>query len=267
MFTGDKSAGMVGSIAEVFPDAAYQRCAVHFCCNVLAKVPKSKRPRVAAMLKAIHAMELREASKAKALAVALELDGMKLKEAAGVARDGYVEALTYARFPVVHWRRIRSNNAIELITRKTRRRTRIVGTFPDGRPALMLVTARRKYVAEGEWGSRRHLDVTLLEEWPHGADLGAVGKCARILTVPSRTITSPPRSWTASSTMDGSWSSAAPATGPRSRSCSASQEAWTRPRREPKCLRDATRKNGALYSASRTWLNTSTTGLACGFTH
>lgn len=181
MFTGDKSAGMVGSIAEVFPDAAYQRCAVHFCCNVLAKVPKSKRPRVAAMLKAIHAMELREASKAKALAVALELDGMKLKEAAGVARDGYVEALTYARFPVVHWRRIRSNNAIEPITRKTRRRTRIVGTFPDGRPALMLVTARRKYVAEGEWGSRRHLDVTLLEEWPHGADLGGCWKVRRNL--------------------------------------------------------------------------------------
>ena len=62
MFTGDKAAGMVGSIAEVFPGAAYQRCTVHFYRNVLAKVPKSKRPKVAAMLKAIHAMESREAS-------------------------------------------------------------------------------------------------------------------------------------------------------------------------------------------------------------
>ena len=50
------SAGMVGSIAEVFPDAKYQRCTVHFYRNVLAKVPKSKRPQTAAMLKAIHAM-------------------------------------------------------------------------------------------------------------------------------------------------------------------------------------------------------------------
>ncbi len=56
MLTGDKAAGMVGSIAEVFPDAAYQRCTVHFYRNVLSRVPKSKRPRVAAMLKAIHAM-------------------------------------------------------------------------------------------------------------------------------------------------------------------------------------------------------------------
>ena len=61
MFVGDKAAGMVGSIAEVFPDAKYQRCTVHFYRNVLAKVPKSKRPQAAAMLKAIHAMKSREA--------------------------------------------------------------------------------------------------------------------------------------------------------------------------------------------------------------
>ena len=62
--------------------AVHQRCTVHFYRNVLARVPKSKRPRVAAMLRAVHAMESREASEAKALEVAAELDGMKLKEAA-----------------------------------------------------------------------------------------------------------------------------------------------------------------------------------------
>ena len=63
MSTGDKAAGMVGSkIAEVFPGAKYQRCTVHFYRNALAKVPKSKRSQVAAMLKAIHAMESRDAS-------------------------------------------------------------------------------------------------------------------------------------------------------------------------------------------------------------
>ena len=66
MFTGDMAAGMVGSIAEVFPEAAYQRCTVHFYRNVLAKAPKSKRPQVAAMLSAIHAMESREAAEANA---------------------------------------------------------------------------------------------------------------------------------------------------------------------------------------------------------
>ena len=164
MFTGDKAAGMVGAIAEVFPGAAYQRCTVHFYRSVLARVPKSKRPRVAAMLKAIHAMESREASEAKALEVAEELEGSRLGEAARVVRDGYAETLTYARFPREHWRRVRTNNAIERLNREIRRRTRVVGTFPDGRSALMLVTARLKYVAESSWGSRRYLDVTLLDE-------------------------------------------------------------------------------------------------------
>ena len=150
--------------AEVFPEAAYQRCTVHFYRNVLARVPKSRRPKVAAMLKAIHAMEPREAAEAKALEVAAGLDGMRLREAAEVVRDGYAETLTYTRFPREHWRRIRTNNAIERLNREIRRRTRVVGTFPDGKGALMLATARLKYVAESKWGSRRYLDVTLLDE-------------------------------------------------------------------------------------------------------
>ena len=146
MFTGDKAAGMVGSIAEVFPKAKYQRCTVHLYRNVLAKVPKSKRSQVAAMLKAIHAMESREASAAK------------------VVRDGRYETLAYCAMPREHWRRIHTNNAIERLNREIRRRTRVVGTFPDGKSALMLVTARLKYVADSEWGSRRYLNVSLLKE-------------------------------------------------------------------------------------------------------
>lgn len=164
MIVGDKASGMVGSIAEVFPEAAYQRCTVHFYRNVLARVPKSRRAGVAAMLKAIHAMESREAAEAKALAVADELERSKLREAAKVVRGGYAETLTYTGFPREHWRRIRTNNAIERLNREVRRRTRVVGTFPDGKSALMLVTARLKYAAESEWGSRRYLDVTLLDE-------------------------------------------------------------------------------------------------------
>ena len=94
MLTGDEAAGMVGSIAEVFPGAAYQRCTVHFYRNVLARAPKSKRPRVAAMLKAIHAMESREAAEAKALEVASELEASRLREAAKVVREGFAETLT-----------------------------------------------------------------------------------------------------------------------------------------------------------------------------
>ncbi len=164
MLAGDKAAGMVGSIAEVFPGAAYQRCTVHFYRNVLARVPKSKRPRVAAMLKAIHAMESREAAEAKALEVASELEASRLREAAKVVREGFAETLTCTRLPREHRRRMRTDDAIERLNREIRRRTRVVGTFPDGRSALMLVTARLKRVAESERGSRRHLDAALLEE-------------------------------------------------------------------------------------------------------
>ena len=164
MFVGDKAAGMVGSIAEVFPGAKYQRCTVHFYRNVLAKVPKSRRPQVAAMLKAIHAMESREAAAAKTEAVADDLESMRLKEAAKAVRGGYAETLAYCEMPREHWRRIRTNNAIERLNREIRRRTRVVGTFPDGKSALMLVAARLKYVADSEWGSRRYPDVSLLKE-------------------------------------------------------------------------------------------------------
>ena len=164
LFTGDKATAMTGAIAEVFPDAAYQRCTVHFYRSVLSEVPKSKRAKAAAMLKAIHAQESLDASMEKADTVASGLDAMKLKEAVRCVRDGVMETLTYTRFPMEHWRRIRINNAIERLNREIRRRTRIVGTFPDGKSALMLVTARLKYVAGSEWGSRRHLDITLLDE-------------------------------------------------------------------------------------------------------
>lgn len=155
---------MVGSIAEVLPEARYQRCTARFYRNALAKVPKSKRSRVAAMLKAIHAMESREAASAKAGSVADELESMRLKEAAKAVREGFAETLTYCEMPREHWRRIRTNNAIERLNREIRRRTRVVGTFPDGKSALMLVAARLKYVADSEWGSRRYLDASLLKE-------------------------------------------------------------------------------------------------------
>ena len=164
MVTGDRCQGMVGALEEVFPQARYQRCTVHFYRNVFSKVPKQKRTLVAKMLKAIHAQESKEAAVAKADEVASSLERMRLGAAAKVVREGYLETLTYTDFPMQHWTRIRTNNAIERLNREIRRRTRVVGTFPDGHSALMLVTARLKYIAECEWGKRRYLDVSLLHD-------------------------------------------------------------------------------------------------------
>ena len=58
--------------------------------------------------------------------------------------------MAYCEMPLEHWRRIRMNNAIERLNREIRRRTRVVGTFPDEKSALMLVAARLKYIADSE---------------------------------------------------------------------------------------------------------------------
>lgn len=89
---------------------------------------------------------------------------MKPKEAAKVVREGFAETLTYCEMPRKHWRHIRTNNTIERPNREIRRRTRVVGTFPGGKSALMLVAARLKYASDSEWGSRRYLDASLLKE-------------------------------------------------------------------------------------------------------
>ena len=113
----------------------------------LSVVPKSKFKIVAKMLKAIHAQESKRASSKKAKAVVTELRAMKLKEAAKKVEDGIEEALTYCDFPSEHIRTNNVINVIERLNREIRRRTRVVGTFPDGNSALMLVGVRLRHVA------------------------------------------------------------------------------------------------------------------------
>lgn len=84
--------------------------------------------------------------------------------AARTVHDGFAETLADTELPPEHWHRIRTNNGIERINREIRRRTRVVGTFPDGNSALMLVTARLKYIVEHEWGKGRYPDMTELDE-------------------------------------------------------------------------------------------------------
>jgi transposase-like protein len=98
------------------------------------------------------------------MALARKLEEMGPGEVARVVRGGIAETPAHAALPLGHWKRIRANSAVGRPDREIRGRTRVVGTFPDGRSAPMLVAARLKYVADGEWGSRRYLDVSLLDE-------------------------------------------------------------------------------------------------------
>jgi transposase-like protein len=164
LFIGDKCLGLLEAVNETFPDARFQRCTVHFYRNVFSVTPRSRMKEVAAMLKAIHAQEDKRAAREKAAAVAAKLHEMKLKEAARKIENGILETLTYMDFPSAHWSKLRSNNVIERLNREIRRRTRVVGTFPDGNSALMLVCARLRYIAGKAWGTRRYMSMTHLDE-------------------------------------------------------------------------------------------------------
>jgi putative transposase len=164
LLVSDKCLGLVEAAGEFYPEATWQRCMVHWYRNVMSVVPKGKVKEVMAMLKAIHAQEDRPAARDKASLVAEKLDTMRLSQAATIVRDGVDETLSYMAFPREHWTRIRTNNVLERIMREIRRRTRVVGNFPDGKSAVMLVAARLRHIAGTRWGKRMYLDMERLRE-------------------------------------------------------------------------------------------------------
>jgi len=164
LVTSDKCLGLVEALADFYPEADWQRCMVHWYRNVASAVPRAKVKEVMAMLKAIHAQEDRPAAQQKAVDVTTKLKAMKLTKAAKIVEEGVGETLSYMAFPREHWTRLRTNNPLERIMREIRRRTRVVGAFPDGNSALMLVAARLRHVAGTRWGSRKYMDMSRLQE-------------------------------------------------------------------------------------------------------
>lgn len=170
LFVGDKCLGLVESIAEIFPEAYFQRCVVHFYRNVFSVTPHSKMAEVAAMLKAIHAQEDLQSAREKAKQVADKLKSMKLPEVGKKIENSIEETLTYMKFPRQHWIKIRTNNGIERIMKEIRRRTRVVGAFPDGESALMLVCARLRHISSKAWGTKRYMNMDILNGYLTGTE-------------------------------------------------------------------------------------------------
>lgn len=164
LFVSDKCLGLVENLADFFPQARWQRCVVHFYRNVWTAVPTGKVKEVAAMLKAIHAQEDAKAAKEKALQIVEKLRLMRLAKAAEIVENGIDETLSYYAMPPEHWRCLRTNNPLERLMREIRRRTRVVGAFPDGQSALMLAAARLRHVAATKWGTKRYLQMDRLAE-------------------------------------------------------------------------------------------------------
>lgn len=172
LIISDACRGLVESVADYLPDARWQRCMVHFYRNVFSHVPSTKMREVSHRLKAIHAQESRQAAQDKADSVTADLRRQKLTRAADLVEESIGETLTYYAFPDIHWQKIRTNNPLERIMKEIRRRTRVVGAFPDGQSCLNLAAARLRHIAGTKWSTRKYMNMAPLyadQTSTHGA--------------------------------------------------------------------------------------------------
>jgi transposase-like protein len=156
----DAHEGLKGAIAAVLLGAAWQRCRVHFQRNVLARVPKASAQMVLAAVRTIFAQP-------DAAAVRAQLDEVADKLAPGfpavaaMLTEAKEDLLAFTAFPVAHWRKIWSTNPLERVNKEIKRRTNVVGIFPDDAAVLRLAgavlieahdewqVAERRYLSEG----------------------------------------------------------------------------------------------------------------------
>ncbi len=115
-------------------------------------------------LKAIHAQEDKEAARQKVALVVRKLQVMKLERIVNFIKNSVEETLTYMDFPYEHWSRLRTNNGLERIMKEIRRRTRVIGSFPDGDSAMMLVGARLRHISTTKWETRQYMTTCKLYE-------------------------------------------------------------------------------------------------------
>ena len=162
LIISDACRGLMKSAAEYLPVARWQRCVIHFYRNVFSHVPSTKVREVSYMLKAIHAQESRQAAEEKAGRVVAELKAAKMGAASDlIERNGH-ETLTYYSFHDIHWQKIPTNNPLERIMKETRRRTRVVGAFPDGQSCLNLAAARLRHIAGTTWSTKYYMNMAPL---------------------------------------------------------------------------------------------------------
>lgn len=164
LIISDACLGLVESVPDFYPEARWQRCVVHFYRNVFSHVPSTKVREVAHMLKAIHAQESRAAASRKAAEVIAALKARKLSKAAELVESHIAETLSFYAFPDQHWIKLKTNNPLERIMREIRRRTRVVGAFPDGQSALNLAAARLRHIAGTKWSLKRYMNMDLLKQ-------------------------------------------------------------------------------------------------------
>ena len=164
----DAHQGLVGAIAAVLQGASWQRCRVHFIRNALALVPKSAAQLVAATIRTVFAQPDAASAREQWRRVADNFRG-RFPRLANLMDDAEADVLAYLAFPLAHWRQIWSNNPLERLNKEVKRRTDVVGIFPNGAAVVRLVGA---ILAEqhDEWQvSKRYFSAESIAKLSDGA--------------------------------------------------------------------------------------------------
>jgi putative transposase len=159
----DAFEGLKAAIAQVFPEASWQRCKVHLLRNILARVPRSARPMVSAMVRMVFLESNLELAKERLRQVADQLRE-RFPDAAQLLEDAEEDVLAFTHFPFSHWSKLCSTNPLERLNREIARRTDVVSIFPNRASLLRLATAYLQEQDEEWLTERRYMSLGSLSE-------------------------------------------------------------------------------------------------------
>jgi transposase-like protein len=172
LFISDAHEGLKAAVAAVLPGASWQRCRTHFMRNLLSKVPKTAQGLVGSLVRSIFAQPSSEDVWAQHGRIVEQLES-RFPEVAEMLADASTDVLAFTAFPKIHWRQIWSNNPQERLNREIRRRTDVVGIFPNRRAIVRLVGS---LLAEqhDEWVvARRYMSLESLAQVERLLEAGA----------------------------------------------------------------------------------------------
>ena len=161
LVVSDAHQGLRGAIAAVFGGASWQRCRTHFMTNLLTRVPRRVQPWVATMVRTIYQQPSPDEVHAQLDRVTDQLQD-RFPQVASLLDEAGPDILAFSSFPVPHWKKIWSNNPLERLNKEIRRRTDVVGIFPN-RPAVSRLVGAVLAEQHDEWAvGRRYLTPTVL---------------------------------------------------------------------------------------------------------
>jgi putative transposase len=156
LVTSDAHPGLVDAIAATLPGASWQRCRTHFMRNLLTRVPKAAQGFVATMVRSIFAQPDADTVREQHLRVIAQLE-QRFPQAAALLEQAAPELLAFTCLPKEHWRQLWSNNSLERLNKEIRRRTDVVGIFPD-RPSIVRLVGAVLAEQNDEWQvARRYM--------------------------------------------------------------------------------------------------------------